>query len=102
MIQLEALRQAVVPHRTDYLYVLEVVNTFLKELTKCVVRARVWVLSQSRVCLLIRGYPKIYFLWSHSYCYLFVLAVMHIFFTFELRELKQEPKEISRKCSLLK
>lgn len=39
-------------------------------------------------------YPKIYFLWSHSYCYLFVLAVMHIFFIFELRELKQEPKEI--------
>lgn len=39
MIQLEALRQAVVRHRTDYLYVLEVVNTFLKELTKCVVRA---------------------------------------------------------------
>lgn len=56
MIQLEALRQAVVRHRTDYLYVLEVVNTFLKELTKCVVRARVWVLSQSRVCLLIWGY----------------------------------------------
>lgn len=94
MIQLEALRQAVVRHRTDYLYVLEVVNTFLKELTKCVVRARLWVLSQSRVSLLIWGYILRFIFYGAIAIAICLCLRKCIFFTFELHELKQEPKEI--------